>query len=296
MRCSARGKGEAILFIHGLPTNGRLWDEVVRYLAGSFRCFVVDLPGMGGSPFLPYSPSYFIHVAAQIEQVRIRHHVQRWHVVGHDGGCAIALQYAHLFPKRVSCMAMLSPAIFADLKPFFLLELLRRRVIGEIAAPLVHALFWRVAMKRAIPDAKYASHRLGFQENFSGCGGPWKLMRLVRWGKPEKLFRDSPTILNRLACPTLVIHGSRDILPESFARRAASCIAQSRLIEVESGHFIPFEQSSLVARHLMSFFKSRGTECVRPSSRIAPVVERLSPEPTAAPLPGVAFIPHAVAQ
>lgn len=86
MRCKAHGKGEAILLIHGMPTNGRLWDGVVRDLSRHFRCFAIDLPGMGGTPFLPYSQSWFALVAEQIEQVRTRHHVQRWHVVGHDGG------------------------------------------------------------------------------------------------------------------------------------------------------------------------------------------------------------------
>lgn len=295
MRCNCRGKGEAVLFIHGMPTNGRLWDDVVRDLAGKFRCFVIDLPGMGGTPFLPYSPAYFVHVAAQIEQVRIRHRVQRWHVVGHDGGCAVALRYAHLFPKRVACLAMLSPAIFSDLKPFFLLELLRKPILGEIAAPLVHPLFWRIAMRRAIPDTRYALQRISFRASFSGFRGPWKLMRLVRWGKPDVVLQDSPAILRDLDCPTLVIHGSRDILPESFARRAAGCIANSQLIELDSGHFIPFEQAAQVAKHLMTFFRSRGIENVPHTNRLAGAqrFSRRNEIPTAPP--EIAFAPHPVA-
>lgn len=295
MRCSTRGKGEAILFIHGMPTNGRLWDDVVRDLAGNFRCFVIDLPGMGGTPFLPYTPSYFVHVAGQIEQVRIRHHVQRWNVVGHDGGCAIALQYARLFPKRVACMAMLSPAIFSDLRPFFLLELLRKPIIGEIAAPLVHALFWRVAMRRAIPDAQHASQRTSFRQTFTGCAGPWKLMRLVRWGKPGAIFHDSPAILRGLDCRTLVIHGSRDILPESFARRAAGFIADSKLIELDSGHFIPFEQAAQVAKHLTTFFRSRGVEHFEDLNRVPSARRPSSRNEIPGTNPEVAFVPHPVA-
>ena len=49
MRCNSRGKGEAVLLIHGMPTNGHLWDDVVRDLSRQFRCFVIDLPGMGGT-------------------------------------------------------------------------------------------------------------------------------------------------------------------------------------------------------------------------------------------------------
>ncbi len=259
MRCNSRGKGESILFIHGMPTNGYLWDDVVRDLAPHFRCFVVDLPGMGGTPFLPYSPAYFAQVAAQIEQVRIRNRVRHWHVVGHDGGCAIAIQYAHLFPMRVNCMALLSPAIFPDLKPFFLLDLLRKPIVGEITAPLVHALFWKVAMRRALP---HTGHRFEFHKTFSGATGPWKLMRVVRWGRPDILFRDSASVLQGLNRPTLVIHGSRDILPSSFALRAADMIKDSELIELDSGHFIPIERATDVSLKLLAHFDSRGTKMV----------------------------------
>jgi pimeloyl-ACP methyl ester carboxylesterase len=260
MRCNVRGKGEAVLLIHGMPTNGRLWDGVVRILSRHHRCFIVDLPGMGGTPFLPYTGSYFAQVAEQIEQVRTRYQVKRWHVVGHDAGCAIAVQYAHLFPIRVDCMALLSPAIFPDLRPFFLLELLRKPVIGEIAALLVHALFWRVAMRRAIPDPRNAPQRCSFYQTFSGASGPWKLMRLVRWGRPASVFREFPSILRKLDCPTLLIHGSRDVLPESFARRAAELIANSQLLEMDSGHFIPIDRAFEVAQNLAAYFGSRGAE------------------------------------
>jgi pimeloyl-ACP methyl ester carboxylesterase len=243
-----------------MPTNGRLWDGVVLDLARHFQCFVVDLPGMGGTPFLPYTSAYFVQVATQIEDVRIRYRVQRWHIVGHDGGCAVAVQYARLFPKRVGCLALLSPAIFPDLRPFFLLELLRKPVLGELSAPLVHALFWHVAMRRAVSDARNTPQRVSFSQNFAGIAGPWKLMRLVRWGSPQIVLEEFPSILRKLLCPTLVIHGSRDVLPESFARRAADLIADAQLIALDSGHFIPLEQASQIAQNLLAYFNSRGAK------------------------------------
>jgi pimeloyl-ACP methyl ester carboxylesterase len=266
MHCSARGEGEAVLFIHGMPTNGRLWDGVVLELTRHFQCFVVDLPGMGGTPFLPYSPAYFAQVAAQIEDVRIRYRVKRWHIVGHDGGCAVAVQYARLFPKRAGCLALLSPAIFPDLRPFFLLELLRKPFIGEFSAPLVHPLFWHVAMRRALSDARNKAQRVSFFQSFAGIAGPWKLMRLVRWGSPQVVLQEFPSILRKLHCPTLVIYGSRDVLPESFARRAADLIADAQLIALDSGHFIPLEQAGQVAQNLLVYFNSRGAKLVKGGS------------------------------
>lgn len=267
MHCSSRGKGEAVLLIHGMPTNGRLWDGVVRDLSPHHRCFVIDLPGMGGTPFVPYGPMYFEQVAAQIEEVRVRYRVQRWHIVGHDAGCAMAVHYARWFPKRVGCLALLSPAIFPDLRPFFLLGLLRKPILGEILAPLVHSLFWHVAMRRAIPHPRNLPQRASFLENFSGLAGPWKLQRLVRWGRPEVVLQDVPGILRRLECPALVIHGSRDVLPECFSQQAADLIPHAQLMKLDSGHFIPIEQAGEVAANLLVYFRSRGTRSAQDSLR-----------------------------
>ena len=48
--------------------------------------------------------------------------IARWHVVGHDAGSIIAAHYAHSFQERVVRLALLSPALFPDLKPYFLLK------------------------------------------------------------------------------------------------------------------------------------------------------------------------------
>ena len=85
-------------------------------------------------------------------------------------------------------------------------------------------------------------------------------MRLVRWGRPEVVLRHFPAILKSLDCPTLVIHGSRDVLPESFAYRAAELISHSRMITLDSGHFIPLERAVQVSLSLVAYFRSRGIE------------------------------------
>ena len=137
--------------------------------------------------------------------------------------------------------------VFPDLQPFFLLDLLRKPVLGELSAPFVNAVFWRFVMTRAVPGAQNAVQRKSFFKAFSGIAGSWKLMRLVRWGKPGVVFQEFPAILRNLQCPALIIHGSRDVLPESFARRAAGLIANSQLIALDSGHFIPIERTAQTA-------------------------------------------------
>lgn len=150
-------------------------------------------------------------------------------------------------------MALISPSIFPDLKPFFLLRLLRKPVIGELSAPLIHILFWKVAMRRTVPEA---TRRASLRKDYRGLRGPWKLMRLVRWGSPKVVLRDLPSILHTLDCPALVVHGTDDILPECFARRAADLLPNSKFITLKSGHLIPIQQAAAIAASLLGCFKS----------------------------------------
>lgn len=264
MHCIHQGKGDAILFIHGMPTNRMLWSGIIQQLSSYHRCFAVDLPGMGETPFIPYSPGYFDRLAKQIELLRMQHGVKKWHVVGHDAGSAIAVHYAACFSQHVACLVLMSPAIFPELKPFFLLNPLRRPLIGEALAPLLHFAFWQIAMRRALVGESKGTLLRAFYKPFSGLTGAWQLMRLVRWGKPEDMLGEIPVKLSTLRVPTLIFHGSRDVLPATFAERAASLIAHSKVVTLDAGHFIPLDKPKEVAAHLRSFFAENRTEMVPP--------------------------------
>jgi pimeloyl-ACP methyl ester carboxylesterase len=254
VHCTHRGKGDPILFIHGMPTNSTLWDGVIEQLRSRHLCFTVDLPGMGKTPFVPYTANYLDLMAERIEKLRIQHKIIKWHVVGHDAGAAIAAHYAGRFSERVACLGLLSPAIFPDLKPFFLLSHLRKPIIGELLAPILNYAFWKVAMKRALEGATNQDQFQAFYRPFSGPSGAWRLMRLVRWGKPEEMLGNIPTVLASLTMPTLIFHGSRDVLPAAFAERAAALITGSSIVTLDSGHFLPLDRPTKIAAYLRSFF------------------------------------------
>lgn len=253
VRC---GSGDPILFIHGMPTSSRLWSGITARLCGRFTCFAVDLPGMGESPPEAYDINFLQHLAEEIDNMRIANNIDRWHVVGHDAGSVVALHYARYFPGHVRRMALLSPSIFPDLQPFYLLEILRWPVAGEILAPLVGLIFWKIAMQRALAETERGQEALlHFYKPFAGLTGAWDFMNVLRWGKPASVLAEVPQFLPTLSMPTLIFHGSQDVaIPEEFARRASSLLPNARLVTLDSGHFIPLNQPGLVASRLAGFF------------------------------------------
>jgi pimeloyl-ACP methyl ester carboxylesterase len=256
VRC---GSGDPILFIHGMPTNGMLWKGVIAHLCKHYACFAVDLPGMGSTPSEAYDANYLRHMAEKLDQIRIANGIEKWHVVGHDAGSVIAVHYARYFPEHVDCMALMSPPLFPELKPFFLLEALRKPILGELLAPIVGPIFWKIAMHRALASAERGHEFVGeFQKPFKGLTGPWVFMRILRWGNPARVLADVPEFLPKLQMPTLVFHGSQDeVIPEEFARRASMLMPNASMVTVESGHFIPLHQPEPVAARLSCFFGDR---------------------------------------
>jgi pimeloyl-ACP methyl ester carboxylesterase len=247
-----------------LPTSGRLWTGVIDKLLGRFTCLAVDLPGLGKSPSASYGLKQLELVAGAIEQLRVKNKIEKWHLVGHDAGSAIAVHYAYRFPERVDRLALLSPAVFPELKPFHLFRILRKPFIGELMAPIVNAIFWNVAMRYAVEQKSNELRDDGTKMNdvvsdfhgpFSGPWGAWRLMSVLRWGNPTEVLAAMPAMLPQLLMPTIIFQGSRDkAVPKDFATRASALIPRSKVVTVDSGHFIPLNNPEVVASELLQFF------------------------------------------
>jgi pimeloyl-ACP methyl ester carboxylesterase len=264
------GSGYPVLFIHGMPTSSRLWSGIIHRLRDHFTCFAVDLPGLGRTPQIPYGPKQLELLAEQIEEIRVQNNIEKWHVVGHDAGSAVAIHYAYRFQDRVDHLVLLSPAVFPELKPFALFRLLRIPVIGELLAPIVSFFFWRVAMRLAVEKRRAELENVvsDFRAPFSGMRGAWRLMSVLRFGDPGEVLAAIPEMLPHLVVPTLIFQGARDrAIPHAFAKRASSLIPHSKVLMVDFGHFIPLSNPEMVATELIHFFESNA---IRPSAANVP--------------------------
>jgi pimeloyl-ACP methyl ester carboxylesterase len=264
MHLVTRGSGYPVLFLHGIPTSSILWNGVIAGLSSEFQCIAVDLPGLGKSVNTPPAFRNLAALAASIEAIRMEHRIEKWHVVGHDAGCAISVHYAHHFPHRVGRLALLSPSIFPELKPFYLFELLRKPAIGELLAPVVNLLFWNVAMRLAMAGVPNRHEMVqNLHAPFRGWRGSWRLMSVLRWGHPSEVLASIPSLLPGILAPTLVVHGSEDpAVPEAFAGRTRDLMPHSELLLLNSGHFLPITEPAAVAKALARFFGDAGVPAV----------------------------------
>jgi pimeloyl-ACP methyl ester carboxylesterase len=103
----SRGAGDPVVLIHGFPTSGHLWLDVVAKLPPGRRIVVLDLLGFGRSD-APVNADYTIagHGARMLrllDALRIDHAC----LVGHGTGGPIALWVAFNAPDRVSRVALI---------------------------------------------------------------------------------------------------------------------------------------------------------------------------------------------
>lgn len=257
----SQGSGDPVLFLHGIPTSCQLWNGVIARMTDQFKCIAVDLPGLGRTAKKRQGFGELNGLVAAIEALRIKNGIDKWHVVGHDAGCAIAVLYAHQYQEHVRRLALLTPSIFPDLEPFFLFEVLRKPLLGEMMAPVINLIFWKLVMRRTLNG----NHDLDaavddFHAPFTGPLGAWRLMSLLRWGKPARVLAPIPALLPELNMPTLIFHGSKDpAVPERFATLASQLIPHSEKILLDSGHFLPMNEPALIANRLLSFFDGKSS-------------------------------------
>lgn len=256
MNYRVRGEGPPVILLHGLPTNGRLWDLVVARLSERFRCFAVDLPGFGETPLLHDGPLDLEDYVEELDILRERLGLDGWHVVGHDAGSTIGTHYAARFEARVHRLVLCSAPLFPEHRVPHLLRLMRVPLLGEAVALAWVSLLWRVAVTAGLsaagPEIDDAVDSFG--RPFRGFRGARRLTHLIRWGDPGVVLARTASLLPGFTVPTLVVHGERDrAIPRHFAERAAEAIPEAELLILPNGHFLPLECPDALTAALVDF-------------------------------------------
>jgi pimeloyl-ACP methyl ester carboxylesterase len=95
-----------------------------------------------------------------------------------------------------------------------------------------------------------------FRAPFAGIRGAWRMMSVLRFGDPAEILAAVPAMLPQLSAPTLICQGATDrAIPHVFAQRAASLIPNSRVVIVDSGHYLPLNRPEVLAHELQQFFQ-----------------------------------------
>jgi pimeloyl-ACP methyl ester carboxylesterase len=105
------GVGQAVLLLHGLASNARIWDGVASRLAGAgLRVVALDLRGHGDSD-QPGDGYDFAGVAGDLPPVLAALGLERPLLVGHSWGADVALRLAADRPGTLAGLALVDGAL-----------------------------------------------------------------------------------------------------------------------------------------------------------------------------------------
>lgn len=245
----SRGAGEPIVLLHGFPTSGHLWSDVVPLLPEGHRVVVLDMLGFGRSDPPGRNAvdlrSHADRLIAVLDHLGINFAC----VVGHDIGGGIGQSAAIRFPHRVSRLCLVSSVAY-DQWPT------REVRIARAMLPLTRHLppSWILSIVRADLLRGYADHDRGTREverylrPFLDSEGRDALVAHILALDSAETRLLSPR-LKHIVCPTAIVWGGQDpFLPPAIGQKLAAEIPGCTLEIVPRGrHFLPEESAGTVA-------------------------------------------------
>ncbi|ADB75030.1 alpha/beta fold hydrolase [Geodermatophilus obscurus] len=250
---SAGDAGPPVLLVHGIPTNSRLWWDVVPVVAQRARVFAVDMPGYGDSPAPEDQPVDLASQAALLLDLLDTLGLDRVVVVGHDLGGGIAQILAVTASDRVAGLGVVDgvsydgwpvPMVRAMKAAWPLLERLPAEVLAAALRPGLRTLF--AQQDRADPFLDR------FLEPWRRPEGPRLLARHLR--SLDSVYTQTVApFLPRLQVPTEVVWGRRDHqMKPRYGERLAQDIPGARLTWVDdASHFVPADRPDVVAEAVL---------------------------------------------
>jgi pimeloyl-ACP methyl ester carboxylesterase len=234
-----QGDGPAVLLITGLGLSGGAWWRTLPVLARQFEVITFDNRGVGRSPALLHAYSTEV-MADDAVSVLDAAGIERAHIYGISLGGMVAQQVALRHPERVRSLVLgATSAGGPQARPpdREVLRFLRRRLWmrHEEAAWGSVQFNYGVRCRAQHPERidEDVAQRLAI--SFAA-----EAYRAQLWAA---VTHDSYWLLPRIESPTLVVHGSDDMMiPIENGRTLAQRIPAARLIELaDTGHLYPTE-------------------------------------------------------
>ena len=110
---STKGKGTAVVFLHGFLENSTMWDSIADILSKNNRVICIDLLGHGQTECIGYLHSMedmADAVTAVLKYLRVRRSI----VIGHSMGGYVALAFAEKNPKKIKGLCLMNSTSKAD--------------------------------------------------------------------------------------------------------------------------------------------------------------------------------------
>jgi pimeloyl-ACP methyl ester carboxylesterase len=271
----------AVILLHGFPESHRTWRGLAPRLEGEFRLVMPDQRGFAGSDRPQEVDAYKTDkLVDDLFALADALGIERFALVGHDWGGAVAWAAALRGERRLTRLAILNaphPVIFQK----SLIESEDQRKASQYITA-----FRTPGFERAVEAMGYEAF---FEKTFSGhvdlakipeaekhqyladWSQPGALTAMLNWYRAANLIVPPPGItvplpdlllraFPKVKVPTLVIWGMKDSALLPLQLDGLEELVDDLQIErlVDAGHFVPWESPDEVAAALRPFLGAAG--------------------------------------
>ena len=225
------GGGKDVLLLHGYLSSKESFYYQTKFLSGSFKVTVPDMPGFGASS--PLDKAYSVGDYCRWLDGFIKYcKLDRPHIIAHSFGARVALKYLSENPQGADKLIITGGAgIVKARSPQYM-----RRVKA----------YRRI--KKIFP--KFAEKHFGSKEYRT-------LSPIMRESYKKIVNEDLREDAKKIQVPVLFLYGDRDTeTPLSSARVYHACVKDSRLRVLENcGHFAHLDNALAFNLAAEEFFK-----------------------------------------
>jgi 2-hydroxy-6-oxonona-2,4-dienedioate hydrolase len=218
----------AIILVHGVAVSSRYLIPLAEHLAPRARVYVPDLPGYGRSDCPAGHDLTVPELADALVAWMDRVGLERPHLVGNSFGCQVIADLAARYPDRVGRLVLQGPTMDPQ---------------GRSA--------WRQVLRwlTVLPFERYSEGLVLLRDAWDL--GLRRGIDMVRIALDDQIEAKLP----RVAAPTLVVRGTRDlIVPRRWAEEAMCLLPNGRLVVIErAAHTINYSQPAWLAEVIWPF-------------------------------------------
>jgi 3-oxoadipate enol-lactonase len=248
------GKGEPLLFVHGLGYDRRGWGPLPALLANDFQVVLFDNRGVGESD-VPEGPYAVGQMAADAIAVLDAAGIDRAHVLGVSLGGYVAQEIALTYPNRVRKLVLGStapggtrshPMPQAGLEAFGRFPTMERK--AGLRLMVENSLGPHGVRERPELVEEIFAYRLERAPTLAG----WQAQAYA--GATFDAYDRAPGI----AAQTLVVHGGADtVVDPRNAELLVELIPDAHATLVpERGHLVHWQEPELLAPIVREFLRS----------------------------------------
>lgn len=252
------GKGETIIFIHGITTYSFIWRNVAPAFTEKYDVIVLDLLGNGLSD-KPIEQDFSLKRQASIIYDFCKAlDIEKVHLVCHDVGGGVGQIFACSHEKMLLSLALIN-SVAHNFWPVQPIITMRTPVLRQLAMAMLDLGAYEIIVKRGLYDSTLCTKELMkyFFKPVSTSIGKKSFLRFAQCLDNKNLISIEPQLI-QLSTKTLIIRSAHDVyLSKNIALYLKSTILNSTLIEIEnSGHFIQEDQTKSLISHLQYFLQN----------------------------------------